>query len=150
MSKENVILPEIPNKRYFTIGEVSDLCFVKPHVLRYWEQEFSHISPSKRRGRRYYRTEDVLIVRLIRQLLYIDGFTISGARERLKQSKKQELLAMKRVHQPQQPIDEVVFATTTGNNITQDQFGAEEPLSTSNAISLLIRDLEKLLEIIRN
>jgi DNA-binding transcriptional MerR regulator len=77
-------LPPIPGKRYFTIGEVSDLCAVKPHVLRYWEQEFPQLKPVKRRGnRRYYQRQDVLIIRQIRSLLYDDGFTIGGARQRL-------------------------------------------------------------------
>jgi DNA-binding transcriptional MerR regulator len=81
-------LPEIPDKRYFTIGEVSTLCDVKPHVLRYWEQEFSSLRPAKRRGnRRYYRREDVLMVRQIKDLLYAQGFTISGARAQLSQGK---------------------------------------------------------------
>ncbi|MBU0752970.1 MAG: MerR family transcriptional regulator [Gammaproteobacteria bacterium] len=77
-------LPPIPAKRYFTIGEVSELCGVKPHVLRYWEQEFTQLKPVKRRGnRRYYQHHEVLLVRRIRELLYREGFTISGARNRL-------------------------------------------------------------------
>lgn len=77
-------LPVIPGKRYFTIGEVSDLCDVKPHVLRYWEQEFPNLSPVKRRGnRRYYQRQDVILIRQIRSLLYEQGFTIGGARQRL-------------------------------------------------------------------
>lgn len=77
-------LPSIPAKRYFTIGEVSELCGVKPHVLRYWEQEFNQLKPVKRRGnRRYYQHHEVLLVRRIRELLYNQGFTISGARNRL-------------------------------------------------------------------
>ncbi len=77
-------LPAIPAKRYFTIGEVSELCGVKPHVLRYWEQEFTQLKPIKRRGnRRYYQHHEVLLVRRIRELLYEQGFTISGARNRL-------------------------------------------------------------------
>jgi DNA-binding transcriptional MerR regulator len=77
-------LPPIPAKRYFTIGEVSELCGVKPHVLRYWEQEFTQLKPVKRRGnRRYYQHHEVLLIRRIRELLYEDGFTISGARNRL-------------------------------------------------------------------
>ena len=77
-------LPSIPAKRYFTIGEVSDLCGVKPHVLRYWEQEFTQLKPVKRRGnRRYYQHHEVLLIRRIRELLYQEGFTISGARNRL-------------------------------------------------------------------
>ena len=77
-------LPTIPSKRYFTIGEVSELCNVKPHVLRYWEQEFSQLRPVKRRGnRRYYQHHEVMLIRRIRELLYEEGFTINGARSRL-------------------------------------------------------------------
>ena len=80
-------LPAIPAKRYFTIGEVSDLCGVKPYVLRYWEQEFTQLKPMKRRGnRRYYQHHEVLLIRRIRELLYDQGFTISGARNRLADS----------------------------------------------------------------
>jgi DNA-binding transcriptional MerR regulator len=81
---ELTALPPIPAKRYFTIGEVSDLCGVKPHVLRYWEQEFTQLKPVKRRGnRRYYQHHEVLLIRRIRELLYEQGFTISGARNKL-------------------------------------------------------------------
>ena len=81
---ELIALPPIPAKRYFTIGEVSELCGVKPHVLRYWEQEFTQLKPVKRRGnRRYYQHHEVLLIRRIRELLYEQGFTISGARNRL-------------------------------------------------------------------
>ena len=83
-SRRKTELPPIPAKRYFTIGEVSDLCGVKPHVLRYWEQEFTQLKPVKRRGnRRYYQHHEVLLIRRIRELLYEEGFTISGARNRL-------------------------------------------------------------------
>jgi len=87
----NSELPPIPSKRYFTIGEVSDLCAVKPHVLRYWEQEFPQLKPVKRRGnRRYYQREDVEMIRTIRSLLYEQGYTIGGARQRM--SDEQEAL----------------------------------------------------------
>ena len=83
-AKNNDELPAIPGKRYFAIGEVADLCGVKPHVLRYWEQEFPQLKPVKRRGnRRYYQRQDVLVIRQIRGLLYDQGFTIGGARQRL-------------------------------------------------------------------
>jgi DNA-binding transcriptional MerR regulator len=83
-SRAKAPLPPIPAKRYFTIGEVSELCAVKPHVLRYWEQEFSQLKPVKRRGnRRYYQHHEVLLIRRIRDLLYEQGFTINGARHRL-------------------------------------------------------------------
>lgn len=79
-----IVLPPIPAKRYFTIGEVGDLCGVKPHVLRYWEQEFNQLKPVKRRGnRRYYQHHEVLLIRRIRELLYDQGFTINGARNKL-------------------------------------------------------------------
>ncbi|MDZ4141303.1 MAG: MerR family transcriptional regulator [Methylotenera sp.] len=87
-------LPPIPAKRYFTIGEVSELCGVKPHVLRYWEQEFTQLKPVKRRGnRRYYQHHEVLLIRRIRELLYEQGFTISGARHRLDESYDGEIKA---------------------------------------------------------
>jgi DNA-binding transcriptional MerR regulator len=93
-------LPPIPVKRYFTIGEVGDLCGVKPHVLRYWEQEFTQLRPMKRRGnRRYYQHHEVLMIRRIRELLYEQGFTISGARNKL-----QEMAAQER-GQPRAPVD---------------------------------------------
>jgi DNA-binding transcriptional MerR regulator len=91
-------LPPIPAKRYFTIGEVSELCGVKPHVLRYWEQEFTQLKPVKRRGnRRYYQHHEVLLIRRIRELLYEQGFTISGARNRLDEA------ARERGHKGQMP-----------------------------------------------
>ncbi len=90
-SRKRTDLPPIPAKRYFTIGEVSDLCGVKPHVLRYWEQEFTQLKPVKRRGnRRYYQHHEVLLIRRIRELLYEEGFTISGARNRLDNSLAQD------------------------------------------------------------
>jgi DNA-binding transcriptional MerR regulator len=83
-ASNNSELPVIPGKRYFTIGEVSELCGVKPHVLRYWEQEFPQLKPVKRRGnRRYYQRQDVLMIRQIRGLLYEQGFTIGGARQKM-------------------------------------------------------------------
>ena len=83
-SESHIEFPPIPGKRYFTIGEVSDLCAVKPHVLRYWEQEFPQLKPVKRRGnRRYYQRHDVMMIRQIRSLLYEQGFTIGGARQQL-------------------------------------------------------------------
>ena len=84
-------LPAIPGKRYFTIGEVSELCAVKPHVLRYWEQEFPQLKPVKRRGnRRYYQRQDVIMIRQIRSLLYEHGFTIGGARQKLSSNESKD------------------------------------------------------------
>ena len=90
-ASNNNELPVIPGKRYFTIGEVSELCGVKPHVLRYWEQEFTQLKPVKRRGnRRYYQRHDVVLIREIRSLLYEQGFTIGGARQRLENEAQPE------------------------------------------------------------
>ncbi len=104
-------LPAIPAKRYFTIGEVSDLCGVKPHVLRYWEQEFASLNPVKRRGnRRYYQRHDVLMIRQIRSLLYDQGFTIGGARQRLEgtQGKAEASLSAQVVRQVRSELEEVL------------------------------------------
>ncbi len=90
-NSSSVELPPIPGKRYFTIGEVSELCQVKPHVLRYWEQEFPQLKPVKRRGnRRYYQRHDVIMIRQIRNLLYEQGFTINGARQKLEGADAQQ------------------------------------------------------------
>jgi DNA-binding transcriptional MerR regulator len=97
-------LPDIPHKRYFAIGEVSELCAVKPHVLRYWEQEFPQLRPVKRRGnRRYYQPEDVQMVRRIRSLLYDQGFTIGGARQRLKEMPRAAVTITHRTLPAKQP-----------------------------------------------
>ena len=98
-------LPSIPEKRYFTIGEVSELCLVKPYVLRYWEQEFAQLKPMKRRGnRRYYQHHEVLLIRRIRELLYDQGFTISGARNRLVDS------GLPAAHDDDEPVVEPMAA----------------------------------------
>jgi DNA-binding transcriptional MerR regulator len=103
-SKSAAALPEIPHKRYFAIGEVSELCAVKPHVLRYWEQEFPQLRPVKRRGnRRYYQPDDVQMVRRIRSLLYDQGFTIGGARQRLKEMPRSAVAAAHRAAPVKQP-----------------------------------------------
>jgi DNA-binding transcriptional MerR regulator len=104
-------LPPIPGKRYFTIGEVSELCAVKPHVLRYWEQEFPQLKPVKRRGnRRYYQRQDVLIIRQIRSLLYDDGFTIGGARQKLTGEESRSDLSQSQqiIRQLRQELEEVL------------------------------------------
>ena len=102
-------LPAIPPKRYFTIGEVSELCGVKPHVLRYWEQEFAQLRPVKRRGnRRYYQRHEVLLVRRIRDLLYEQGFTISGARNRLAELGPGAIRAL----EDEQDLDEALAEAT--------------------------------------
>jgi DNA-binding transcriptional MerR regulator len=107
----NSELPVIPAKRYFTIGEVSDLCGVKPHVLRYWEQEFPNLKPVKRRGnRRYYQRHDVLMIRQIRSLLYDQGFTITGARARLEgqQARMEVSISNQIVRQVRMELEEVL------------------------------------------
>jgi len=104
-------LPVIPGKRYFTIGEVSELCAVKPHVLRYWEQEFPQLKPIKRRGnRRYYQRQDVILIRQIRSLLYDHGFTIGGARQRLSgdEVKADSSMSQKIVRQLRIELEEVL------------------------------------------
>ena len=105
-------LPVIPAKRYFTIGQVSELCAVKPHVLRYWEQEFSNLKPVKRRGnRRYYQRHDVLMIRQIRALLYDQGFTITGARQRLEgqQARVETSISNQIVRQVRMELEEVLY-----------------------------------------
>ena len=107
----NSELPPIPAKRYFTIGEVSELCGVKPHVLRYWEQEFPSLKPVKRRGnRRYYQRHDVLMIRQIRSLLYEQGFTIGGARQRLDgdSAKTDAKISTQIVRQVREDLEEVL------------------------------------------
>ncbi len=107
----NSELPVIPAKRYFTIGEVSELCGVKPHVLRYWEQEFPNLKPVKRRGnRRYYQRHDVLMIRQIRSLLYDQGFTITGARQRLEgaQAKMETSISNQIMRQVRMELEEVL------------------------------------------
>ena len=106
----NSELPAIPSKRYFTIGEVSDLCGVKPHVLRYWEQEFTQLKPIKRRGnRRYYQHHEVMLIRHIRELLYEQGFTISGARNRLSSEDEPEDIIVGAVAEPGEILDMAVI-----------------------------------------
>ncbi len=105
-------LPAIPAKRYFTIGEVSELCDVKPHVLRYWETEFTSLKPVKRRGnRRYYQRHDVLMIRQIRGLLYEEGYTISGARQRLEgeSGRSQTAISAQIIKQVRQELEEVLL-----------------------------------------
>ena len=109
--KNNDELPPIPPKRYFTIGEVGDLCDVKPHVLRYWEQEFPQLKPVKRRGnRRYYQRHDVILIRQIRSLLYEQGFTIGGARQRLSgdEAKEDSTQSQQIIRQLRSELEEVL------------------------------------------
>lgn len=124
------VLQEIPTKRYFTIGEVSDLCDVKTHVLRYWEQEFAQLKPVKRRGnRRYYQRQDVLLIRAIRDLLYGQGFTIQGAKQQLQTFKVSEL--------PTTVAARAATPSATVQSVDNDQLIQE-------ALSEMIDDLEAI------
>lgn len=109
-ASNNNELPDIPAKRYFTIGEVSDLCAVKPHVLRYWEQEFPQLKPLKRRGnRRYYQRHDVLLIRQIRGLLYDHGFTIGGAKQQLSDAEEFSTLDPSLIKQFRLELEELLL-----------------------------------------
>ena len=124
-------LPAIPAKRYFTIGEVSELCGVKPYVLRYWEQEFTQLKPMKRRGnRRYYQHHEVLMIRRIRDLLYDQGFTISGARNKL-----QELVQAERDRRRQGEVMLEGVEIIEGQSLARDE-AADEALAERMALSL--------------
>ncbi|MDR1529122.1 MAG: MerR family transcriptional regulator [Burkholderiales bacterium] len=120
-------LPPIPAKRYFTIGEVSELCAVKPHVLRYWEQEFSQLKPIKRRGnRRYYQHHEVLLIRRIRGLLYEEGFTISGARSRLEEmTQREDKNAADAKNNPQPILTILPSREKNGRLLKQDELRRE-------------------------
>jgi DNA-binding transcriptional MerR regulator len=142
-------LPPIPAKRYFTIGEVSELCGVKPHVLRYWEQEFTQLRPMKRRGnRRYYQHHEVLLVRRIRDLLYEQGFTISGARNRLGEA----LNGRRKTDVPAAaaPVAAPVEATATDAGADRGS-GTERPdtTSTSGGLDAVRADLLAALDLLR-
>ncbi len=137
-------LPPIPAKRYFTIGEVGDLCGVKPHVLRYWEQEFTQLRPMKRRGnRRYYQHHEVLMIRRIRDLLYDQGFTISGAR-----NKMQELLQSERDKKRNGEVMLDGVEVLEVDDVDLEDFEDSEPLeSMDDASSQLMQFRRELYEI---
>ena len=148
-------LPAIPAKRYFTIGEVSDLCGVKPYVLRYWEQEFTQLKPMKRRGnRRYYQHHEVLLIRRIRELLYEQGFTISGARNRLSDATPFREAAAPRNGQAVE-ADEVIDMEAALADAGEDDDGVAEvvevaPRTTTVSASQLrdeLRSIRDLLDI---
>jgi DNA-binding transcriptional MerR regulator len=137
----NALLPEIPNKRYFIIGEVGELCNVKPHVLRYWEQEFPQLSPVKRRGnRRYYQREDVLMIRRIRSLLYEQGYTISGARLQL----QSETVVLKPTFEEME--DTLPLAESVPNQ-SMALFAYQAQIS-QNMLNIVIKDMIRELEAI--
>ena len=140
-------LPAIPAKRYFTIGEVSELCGVKPHVLRYWEQEFTQLRPMKRRGnRRYYQHHEVLMIRRIRDLLYDQGFTISGARNKL-----QEIVQVER---DKRRAGEVMLEGVEVIEVEESSFGESQfedaPPEERNAIATKLQQLRRELFEIRD
>lgn len=137
-------LPVIPAKRYFTIGEVGDLCGVKPHVLRYWEQEFSQLRPMKRRGnRRYYQHHEVLMIRRIRELLYDQGFTISGARNKL-----QEQQALDREHRrgDDSPDGDTTVEIAVPNRISVGHALVPGEMLTMQAVRAELLDIRRLLD----
>ena len=140
-------LPPIPAKRYFTIGEVSELCGVKPHVLRYWEQEFTQLRPMKRRGnRRYYQHHEVLMIRRIRDLLYDQGFTISGARNKL-----QEIVQVER---DRRRAGEVMLDGVEEMEVEDSSFGESQfedaPPEERDAIAYKLQQLRRELFEIRD
>lgn len=134
-------LPPIPAKRYFTIGEVGDLCGVKPHVLRYWEQEFTQLRPMKRRGnRRYYQHHEVLMIRRIRDLLYDQGFTISGAR-----NKMQEILQEEREHKRGvEDFPDSVVGLEVADVLARDDPSDWENDSATDRLILVRRELTEI------
>lgn len=140
-------LPPIPAKRYFTIGEVGDLCGVKPHVLRYWEQEFTQLRPMKRRGnRRYYQHHEVLMIRRIRELLYDQGFTISGARNKLQELAQAE--RDKRRHDEDEPIDVIDLDAVIHDDDTAVVSAVLAPVAHASTEAALVNELRReLLEI---
>ena len=140
-----VPLPPIPAKRYFTIGEVSELCGVKPHVLRYWEQEFTQLRPMKRRGnRRYYQHHEVLLVRRIRELLYEQGFTISGARNRL--GEQMQGSRRKELAPAAAPVAEADAAASA--SAVAQAAEADPPSGATDGLDLVRQDLLAALELL--
>ncbi|TSE26450.1 MerR HTH family regulatory protein [Tepidimonas sediminis] len=139
-------LPPIPPKRYFTIGEVSDLCGVKPHVLRYWEQEFTQLRPMKRRGnRRYYQHHEVLMIRRIRELLYEEGFTIQGARNRLAEWTRQQRQQRNATVEPVADEGEKLAMAVTQATATLGEALAGLPTSARRALAAELRAIRDLL-----
>ncbi|CAN5592056.1 MAG: MerR family transcriptional regulator [Bdellovibrionales bacterium] len=140
-------LPSIPAKRYFTIGEVSDLCGVKPHVLRYWEQEFTQLRPMKRRGnRRYYQHHEVLMIRRIRDLLYDQGFTISGARNKLQEIVQVERDKRKAGEVMLEGVE--VIEVDSGFDDFEDSTPGEEISAASQKLLLVRRELFEIRDLL--
>jgi DNA-binding transcriptional MerR regulator len=142
-------LPSIPAKRYFTIGEVSELCGVKPHVLRYWEQEFTQLRPMKRRGnRRYYQHHEVLMIRRIRDLLYEQGFTISGARNKLQELVQQERDKKRAGEVMLQGLDDLEDNLSLDETRTEDNWQLTSEDNDSNKLQLLRRELFEIRDLL--
>ena len=142
-------LPSIPAKRYFTIGEVSELCGVKPHVLRYWEQEFTQLRPMKRRGnRRYYQHHEVLMIRRIRDLLYEQGFTISGARNKLQELVQQERDKKLAGEVMLQGLDDLEDNLSLDENRSEDNWQLTPDDNDSNKLQLLRRELFEIRDLL--
>jgi DNA-binding transcriptional MerR regulator len=150
---EKSLLPSIPAKRYFTIGEVSDLCGVKPHVLRYWEQEFTQLRPMKRRGnRRYYQHHEVLMIRRIRDLLYDQGFTISGARNKLQElvqsERERRRLSSDSVDDTSLPDEDVLDLETMDGAMSDEQELASPFHVDDQAMHILRKELLQIRELL--
>ena len=142
-------LPSIPAKRYFTIGEVSELCGVKPHVLRYWEQEFTQLRPMKRRGnRRYYQHHEVLMIRRIRDLLYEQGFTISGARNKLQELVQQERDKKRAGEVMLHGLDDLEDNLSLDETRTDDNWQLTSEDNDSNKLQLLRRELFEIRDLL--
>ena len=142
-------LPSIPAKRYFTIGEVSELCGVKPHVLRYWEQEFTQLRPMKRRGnRRYYQHHEVLMIRRIRDLLYEQGFTISGARNKLQELVQQERDKKRAGEVMLQGLDDLEDNLSLDEHRSDDNWQLTPDDNDSNKLQLLRRELFEIRDLL--
>ncbi|NBY33711.1 MAG: MerR family transcriptional regulator [Betaproteobacteria bacterium] len=142
-------LPSIPAKRYFTIGEVSELCGVKPHVLRYWEQEFTQLRPMKRRGnRRYYQHHEVLMIRRIRDLLYEQGFTISGARNKLQELVQQERDKKRAGEVMLQGLDDLEDNLSLDETRGEDNWQITPDDNDSNKLQLLRRELFEIRDLL--
>ena len=142
-------LPSIPAKRYFTIGEVSELCGVKPHVLRYWEQEFTQLRPMKRRGnRRYYQHHEVLMIRRIRDLLYEQGFTISGARNKLQELVQQDRDKKRAGEVMLQGLDDLEDNLSLDETRGEDNWQLTPDDNDSNKLQLLRRELFEIRDLL--
>jgi len=142
-------LPSIPAKRYFTIGEVSELCGVKPHVLRYWEQEFTQLRPMKRRGnRRYYQHHEVLMIRRIRDLLYEQGFTISGARNKLQELVQQERDKKRAGEVMLQGLDDLEDNLLLDETRGEENWQLSPDDNDSNKLQLLRRELFEIRDLL--